>query len=169
MKFRCNAAPNAAPCVKIATTNDRGEPLPKPKRTIKVVRNGQVINSWIDRCSRKHFTPVDDEARQLNARDYKEMFDELTDIFKPYGKSVPKGTSFAILADSLAKIEYDRSQKKTTAKPVLLTVPDLPESSEAPVELTNAELKSKITDLGGSYPTVVNKAQLKDILAKLIK
>jgi hypothetical protein len=177
MEFRCNAAPNAAPCVRIATTDDQGRLLKKPKRIIKVVRNGESVFSWIDRCSRKHFTAMDDEAKRLNEKDYGEMFKELSDILKPYGKTVPKGTPFSVLADSLAKIEGDKNKKKEATKPELLTIPvDEPASSEsAPepkkqeetVELTNAQLKAKIEDLGGEYPPTANKAQLKDILSKL--
>lgn len=168
MEFRCNAAPNAAPCVRISTTDDQGRKLPKPKGVIKVVRNGESVFSWIDRCSRKHFTAVDAEAKALNDRDYKEMFAELSAILEPYGEQVPEGTSFAVLADSLAKIEYDKNKKQAAKKPDLLTIPSEPIVEEAP-ELTNKELKAKLDELGVEYPTVVNKTQLKQLLAEAVK
>jgi hypothetical protein len=144
MEFRCNATPNAVPCVHVATHNDKGERLSKPKRTLKVVKNGASVYSWIDPCSRKHFTAVDAEAKQLNADDYNKMFKKLSDILRPHGKSVPKGTPFSVLADSLAKIEYDNNQKKAAKKPELLTVPVgepvLPEPVIAPIASVEPEV-----------------------------
>lgn len=170
MEFRCNAAPNAVPCVRIATTNDRGELLEKPKKIFKVVKNGHSVFSWIDRCSRKHFTAVDAEAKALNAKDYEEMLAECKEL----GIKVPPGTPFSVLADSLAKIEHDRNQKVAAKRPELLTIPDAalpkpvaPVETENVEELTNPQLKARIKDLGGEYPTVCNKAQLKEILSKL--
>lgn len=168
MEFRCNAAPNAVPCVRISRTDDQGRPLMKPKKTFKVVKNGESVFSWIDRCSRKHFTAADAEARALNERDYNEMFAELGAILEPHGKQVPKGTTFAVLADSLAKIEYDKNKKQEAKRPELLTIPSEPIVEEAP-ELTNKELKAKLDELGVEYPSVVNKTQLKELLAEAVK
>jgi hypothetical protein len=176
MQYRCNAAPNAVPVIRVSTHDDTGKLLAKPKNHTKVVKNGAILYAVPDRCSRKHFTALDAEAKAQNEADYKAMLAEA----KKIGMKVPPGTSFAVLADSLAKYEYDCRQTKKAEKPVLLTVPSAPKRVDAPdtqpstsdnAKIAEADekkaLKKAITAKGGKFTNFMDVKKLREINAKL--
>lgn len=155
MIFQCKVRPCAVPIVRISTHDDQGKPLPKPKNHTKVVKFGQTVG-WVDRCSRKHFIPLDAEAKALNEKDYKEMVAELESLNVP----IPDNAPFDLLADSLAAIKAKETKTAAIKKQPLLE-PDLTD------EPTNAELRAQIKAKGGKCHPNDNKAKLKEILSEL--
>jgi hypothetical protein len=153
--FRC-IVPNAVPCVDIKEFDEKtGQRLDKPKKAYKSVKKGGTV-SWVDLCSRKHFIAVDDAAKRLNKEDFKKMKIELKDL----NVELPDDATFAECADSLAALKASKTNSNANVKRRFFAP-----SEEADKELTNAELKAKLDDLGVEYPAVVNKAKLKELLA----
>lgn len=159
MIFQCKVRPCAVPIVKIETTDTGGNLLPKPINRTKVVKFGHKVG-WVDRCSRKHFIPLDDEAKALNKKDYALMREELMALGV---KHIYANDPFWFLADSLAAIKARHAGKAASIGRPLLEPED--DEEEEVVEPTNAELKAECKAKGIKYHPNDNKAKLKERLA----
>jgi hypothetical protein len=159
MQFKCNIAPNAVPCTSIKTHDPTtGKKLDKPLKSYKVVKKGKTV-TWVDRCSRKHFIAVDEDAKALNAKDFKDMKDELGAL----RAKLPSDATFAECADSLAKIEAKKLWKESTKAQRVFT-PESEEADSTTSELTNKEIKAILDANDIEYPAQANKATLTALL-----
>lgn len=159
MQFKCNVAPNAVPCTSIKTHDPTtGKKLDKPLKSYRVVKKGGTVG-WVDRCSRKHFIAVDDDAEALNAKDFKDMKEELKEL----GIKLPADATFAECADSLAKVEAKKIWKESTKAQRVFT-PESQEADSTTSELTNKEIKAILDANGIEYPPQANKATLTALL-----
>lgn len=101
--YQCIAGPGAVPCISDSRFNKDlkdGTINGKVIRTCKHVRKGKVVR-WVDPASRKHFLPLDDEARRQDKEDFEFLFDFLT----KKGCSFPPDVTLSELGETYNRLD----------------------------------------------------------------
>lgn len=161
-RYKC-LVKSAAPCVydsrfdtNLADGTDNGVVI----RRNQHVKEGKVC-SWIDPCSRKHFEPVNKEARAQDAKDRTFLLREL----KRLGvDDIPEDATLSELCKTYNHLDprLNIGRRKQYAQKDRVFG-----KKEKSPEPTNAELQDQITKLGGTFGKNDNKGVLAKNLDEL--
>jgi hypothetical protein len=176
--YKCTYAPGCDPCVFDSrfARDGRGELIYRDgtingkvvRKCRRVVRGESV--AFVDFASRKRFEATDDKTKEQDKQDHAWLLKELTKI----GADIPDNPTLSELGAA-----YDRfDPRMAIATGQFVKKMDRKIGLKADVksgnvlngveedELTNAQLKAILDERGVSYPSIVNKAQLKELIAK---